>query len=116
MSNRSKRVAGEIHKVLSELLIRGIRDPRFKPVSITSVDCTADLRLARVRFVPLGGIGDAEEILAGLRSASGYLGRETAKRIKVKYAPKLEFFIDEKYHDNIRLIQRLDKMSDENKH
>ena len=113
MSKRTVRVAGEIHKALSEILNRGIRDPRYKPVSITSVECTADLRLARVRFVPLGGQGDANTILEGLQSATGFLGREVSKRIRVKYAPKLEFFIDDHYIDNIRLIERLEKMNDD---
>jgi len=113
MSNRAKRVGGEVHKALSEVLSRGIKDPRYKPISITSVECTTDLRLVRIRFVPLGGMGDSESILAGLRSAAGFLGREVSKRVHVKYAPRLEFFVDENYVESIRLIERLDQLGDD---
>ena len=106
-------MAGEVHKALSDILARGIRDPRYKPISITEVECTADLRLARVRFVPLGGMGDAATILEGLKSAAGFLSREVAKRVRVKYSPKIEFHIDQKYLDNIRMIERLESLGEQ---
>ncbi|MDH4008429.1 MAG: ribosome-binding factor A, partial [Desulfuromonadales bacterium] len=47
-SQRAQRVAETIHKEISNLLIKGLKDPRIGFVTITSVDVTSDLRLAKV--------------------------------------------------------------------
>ena len=110
MSNykRADRVAGEIHRVLAGVLHRGMRDPRIKPISITGIQVTDDLRIARVRWIPLGGSGDGQQILAGLRSAAGFLSRELAKKLCMKYSPRLEFFIDETLEQAIHVVQSLE--------
>ena len=112
MSNykRADRVAGEIHRLLADILNRGMRDPRIKPISITGVSVTDDLRIARVRWIPLGGTGSAEKILEGLRSAAGFLSRQMAKQLRMKYSPRLEFFIDETLEQAIQVVQSLDKI------
>ena len=108
---RAQRVSIEVHRALAEVLLRGLKDPRVGSISITSVTVTDDLRLARVRFLPLGGRGKEEEIVAGLRSASGYLSREVSKIVRSKYTPRLEFFIDESPPQAIAIVDALDELS-----
>ena len=60
MSKRTERVSMEIQRVLSDVLLRGLPDPRVTPISITSVVCSPDLRHAKVHFVPLGGLRGSE--------------------------------------------------------
>lgn len=110
--NRSERVSIEIHRILSQLMLKGLRDPRVKQFSITSIRVTPDLRLARVRCVPLGG-GEGKELIAGLRSAAGYLSREMAKQLRMKYSPKLEFFLDEELSKAMNVIKGLDHLDPE---
>jgi ribosome-binding factor A len=110
---RAVRVSGEIRRALSEIVLRGLKDPRIGPFSITEVEMTDDLRLARVRFVPLGGEGNADEILRGLRSASGYLTRELSRRVRMKYVPKLEFHIDETLPSAIKMVEQLQSSADQ---
>ena len=107
---RADRVAGEIHRMLVDILRRGTRDPRIKPISITGVRVTDDLRLARVRWLPLGGIGSSSEILAGLQSASGFLSRQLSKQLRMKYSPKLEFFLDETLEQAVHMVSKLEKI------
>ena len=109
---RAERVSGEVHRALSEE-IRGVKDPRVGPLSITSVQVTADLRIARIRIVPLGGIGDAQSLLEGLRAASGYLSRRVAKNIRMKYSPKLEFFIDDSLEQAFQIVDQLTQEDEE---
>ena len=58
--SRADRIAGQVHQILAGLIRTEIRDPRVGPLSITSVEVSGDLSVARVRFLPLGGVGDAE--------------------------------------------------------
>ena len=110
---RADRVSGEIMRALSGV-IRSVKDPRVVPLSITSVSLTSDLRLARVRVVPLGGQGDHEKLLQGLKAASGYLSRQLAKKIKMKYSPKLEFHLDDSLDKAFQLVEELrEQESDE---
>jgi ribosome-binding factor A len=51
---RSDRVSGQIQKVLSEILLKKIKDPRLEKASITDVKMSRDLRIARIYFVAPG--------------------------------------------------------------
>ena len=109
---RTERVSGEVHRVLAEE-VREVKDPRVGPLSITSVNVTDDLRLARVRIVPLGGVGDAESLLEGLRAASGFLSRRLAKKLRMKYSPKLEFFLDDSLEQAFQIVDQLNAQEED---
>ena len=111
MSKRTQRVSMEIQRVLSDVLLRGLPDPRVTLISITSVVCSPDLRNAKVYFVPMGGLGDVSTILEGLEEVGGFINRELAKKLKMKYSPKLRFYPDEHFFDNVDFIDQLDNMT-----
>ncbi len=105
---RADRVAGEIQKVLSDLLLRKIKDPRLKMVLITGVKLTADLKLARVYYTSTGREVDPKDSATGLRSAGGYFKRSLARQLSLRYIPTLEFYHDDsfEYGDHIdRLLK-----------
>ena len=52
---RSDRVSGHIQKVLSDILLKKIKDPRLEGATITGVKMSRDLKFARVYFVISGG-------------------------------------------------------------
>ena len=106
---RSERVAIEIQRALADIL-RTVKDPRVVPLSSTHVFVTDDLRLSRIRVVPMGGVGDSKKLLEGLRAASGFLSRKLARKVRMKYAPKLEFFIDEQLDHTLSLVERLESL------
>ncbi len=93
-SNRIKRISEEVKKVISVMLINGIKDPRITSmISVTDVEVTNDLRYAFVYISILGG--NKEESLEGLNSARGYIRREVGKAIKLRYVPEIIFKIDD---------------------
>ena len=108
---RAERVAIEIQRALSDI-IRSVKDPRVVPLSITQTTVTDDLRLARIRVVPLGGEGDSAKLLAGLQAASGFISRSLAKQIKMKYTPKLEFHLDEHIGQAFLMVEHLESLVD----
>ncbi|MEL6344788.1 MAG: 30S ribosome-binding factor RbfA [Myxococcota bacterium] len=105
--NRAQRISGEIHALLSELIRREVKDPRVGFVSITNVEVTNDLSLARVYVLPLGGDGDVEGMQKGLRKASGFLRRLLGKRMRLRHIPELRFIVDENHQQAVELIRTL---------
>ncbi len=112
---RADRVGDAIRREISEMLIRGIKDPRVAPVTITRVHISDDLRVARVYFSVMGSETDRKESIEGLNSAKGYIKREMGRRIHLRYVPDLVFEYDPsaEYADHInRLIKDLQHEED----
>ena len=104
---RSERVGELLTEVIAELLREEIRDPRVGAVTITAVKVTKDLRQARIYFTLLGGgAGNKEMVLAGLKSALGFIRSKIAKRLNLRYVPTIEFFYDE----SVDQAERIDKL------
>ena len=93
-NNRTRRIAEEIRKIVSTMLINGIKDPRINSlVSVTDVEVTSDLSYEYIYVSILGG--DEESTLDGLKSACGYIRREVGKNIKIRHTPEIIFKIDD---------------------
>jgi len=94
---RSDRVSGQIQKVLSEILLKKVKDPRLENASITDVRMSRDLRIARIYFVTSGNKKNIEEAAQGFKSALGYVKRTLARKLGLRYMPDLKFFYDESF-------------------
>lgn len=92
--NRAERVGGQVQKVLAGLIRKGVNDPRLAQVTISEVTLSRDLRLAKVYFTAHGGAHDKKAILAGFESAKGFIKRELARELGLRYMPDLKFFYD----------------------
>lgn len=103
---RADRVSGLIQQVLSEILQKGIKDPRLKMTTITNVKMSRDLRVARIYFTTSGGGKSVEEVAQGFKSARGFVKRSLAGKLGLRYMPELEFFYDDSfdYGDHINKI------------
>ncbi len=91
---RQRRVSELIHRELSLILLYEMRDPRVAQVTITGVDVTADLLLARIHFCVLGDADAEKEALAGLEHARGFLRTQLAGRLELRFVPDLVFEVD----------------------
>jgi ribosome-binding factor A len=91
---RSDRVSGLIQKVLSEILQKDIKDPRLKMATITGVNVSRDLKLARIYFTTPDGEGEKDAVIKGFNSARGYIKRILAHELDLKYMPDIKFFYD----------------------
>ena len=91
---RSDRFATQIQRVLAGLIQTELKDPRLSSPSILDVQVSKDLAYARVYFSVLNP-EDAEDCLAALESASGFLQREIGKALKARVTPRLSFIYDD---------------------
>jgi ribosome-binding factor A len=107
-SQRQLRVGELIRHALSELLTRGeVHDPVLEGhlITVPEVRMTADLRLATIYVMPLGG-RDAAEVLDALERNKRYLRGEIAHRVNLKFAPEIRFRVDERF-DEAERIEKL---------
>lgn len=93
-SQRAQRVAETIHKEISSLLIKGLKDPRIGFVTITSVDVTSDLRQARVYYTLMASQDDRAETQAGLNSCSSYIRQQLGRQLRMRFVPEIHFEYD----------------------
>jgi len=91
---RSDKVAETIHELISSILSRGLNDPRIGFVTVTAVEVTDDLHLARVFFTVIGDEQAKKDSEEGLNSAKGFLRRELGKSLTMRYTPDLLFKYD----------------------
>lgn len=111
MSYKQARMSGQIRKILSELLLREVSDPRLYGLTVTDVELDSELMYARIKVNALGEEEREAEVMFALEHAKGFLRREVAKRVRLRKAPELTFIWDvslergEKLH---KLISSLD--------
>lgn len=87
---RPQRVADLIKSEVAMLLLQKIKDPRLQQVTITSVEMTDDLRLARIYFSIIGSESE-KNVANGLERAKGFIRKHLAAELKLRYVPELIF-------------------------
>jgi ribosome-binding factor A len=110
---RSARVGCQIQKVLSDILLRRVKDPRLKSASITGVKMSRDLRIARVYFITSDKNHTIDETIEGFKSALGYVKFKLAAALELRYMPELRFFYDESFEYGVRIDKILSRIHDE---
>ena len=100
---RKGRLGEEIRRIISEMLLREIKDPRLSSgmVSVSGVDVTTDGSYATCYITVLTASKDEEEkqreeqqVLEGLQSAKGLMKKEIGRQIRLRHIPELLFKID----------------------
>jgi len=107
-SQRQLRVGELVRHAMAEMLTRGeVHDPVIEGhfITVPEVRMSADLRLATIYVMPMGGRG-AEEVVAAFERHKKFLRAEIAHRISLKFAPDLRFRIDERFAE----AERIDKL------
>lgn len=104
--HRTDRVAALIQSALSELLLRGVKDPRVGMVTITGVKISPDLKHASVYVTSLGDEAGQGRMLAGLASARPYLQSQVGRRLGLRFTPELRFEVD----PSIEAAARLERL------
>ena len=111
-SQRQLRVGELLREALTDTFQRApIRDPILSGVAITvtEVRTAPDLKQARVFVMPLGG-GDGALIVAALGRAAPYLRTEVARRVNLRYAPALEFELDQSFGESSHIDELLNEL------
>ena len=98
---RSRRVAQQIQRTLSQLIRREIRDPRLGMVTLTEVRVSKDMGYATVYYSVLGA--DQAKSQEILDSAAEILRGPLGRALGLRHAPELRFVHDELIESGARL-------------
>ncbi|RAU21920.1 ribosome-binding factor A [Paramagnetospirillum kuznetsovii] len=104
-TQRQLRVGEELRHAIANVIERGeFRDPDLqgRPITVTEVRVSPDLRNATVFVVPLGG-GDSTPILAGLKRAKSFLRHEISRSVQLRAVPDLAFQPDTSFDEASRI-------------
>ena len=108
-SQRQLRVGELVRHALAEILARGeVHDAVIEThlITVPEVRMTADLRLATIYIMPLGGHDEAQ-VLSALERNKRFLRGEIARRVNMKFAPEIRFRIDERFEEAARIEKLL---------
>lgn len=105
---RSRRIADQVQRELSDIIRLELKDPRVGMITITDVDVSPDNKNASVFFTVLGDQERIASALAGLNRAAGFLRSELAQRMEMRSVPQLRFVHDASVERGMHLSQLID--------
>jgi ribosome-binding factor A len=108
--SRPARVADQIRGELASLLARDVHDPGIGFVTLTRVQVSPDLQLARVWYTALGDEKTRAASARALDRAAPFLRRQIGARLRLKRAPELKFVYDESIAGQDRIEQILSEI------
>ncbi len=88
-------MGAQVLRTLSELLRTEVKDPRLESASLTAVELSRDLSVARVYFSLLNPDDEPQPALDALTKASGFLRSKLGRAMKVRHVPELRFAHDD---------------------
>jgi ribosome-binding factor A len=102
---RSTRVGELLRQILAAILLERVSDPRLQELTITEVEMSPDLKLARVYYVERQGT-DREELIIALDKAMGFIKQEVAREHILRTIPEFQFLPDE----TLEKAERLERL------
>jgi ribosome-binding factor A len=106
--SRNQRLGAQMLRTLSELLRFETKDPGLADVSLTAVDLSRDLSVARIYFSMLKPDEDPQPALDGLERASGFLRSKLGSALMVRYVPELRFVHDDSIAHGAEISRLID--------
>lgn len=111
--SRTERVAQQLKREVSKILLTEVRDPRIGFLTVTNVKVSPDLRIAKVYYTILGDEKLIQSAQEGLEKASGYIRKILAARMKIKFIPEIRFYFDHELTRRLKVEKILDQLKDE---
>ncbi|MBN1855389.1 MAG: 30S ribosome-binding factor RbfA [Dehalococcoidia bacterium] len=106
MTRRIERLNKAIQQEISRLLEKDINDPRLSSlISITAVSLSEDLRHVKVYVSTIGDEADRTQVLKGFEAASGFIKKEVATNLRMRYAPDFTFTYDDSIERGNAVLQ-----------
>ena len=112
-SQRQLRVGELIKQTLGQIFLRNeakVPSLETKNITVTEVRMSPDLKNAKAYVIPLGG-KDSEKVVNILTEFSYLIRKTLAKKIDMKFLPKVSFVSDKSFD----YADRIEKLIQENK-
>ncbi len=108
---RSQRVSDLIREEVADIVMYRLKDPRIGFVTVTGVEMTSDLKLARV-FVSVLKEEERETTLEVLNSSRNFIRTALSKRLRMKFIPEIEFRQDTSIEYGLKIDKLLKEIKE----
>lgn len=109
-NKRQDRLNEQFKREIAEVLRTNVRDPRVGLPTVTQVDVTPDLWMARVFVRPDPSVGATDELMEGLEAAAPFIRRELGKVLRIRRIPELRFEEDRTLEQALRIERILSEV------
>ncbi len=110
LRHRRERLGEAMREEIETILEGELGDPRIGLANVTEVQLAPDGKSAHVLVAVQGGEQEAQQTLAGLGAASGFIRHELAERLQLRHAPELFFALDKSQQYEARIDQLLKRI------
>ena len=108
-SVKNRKINDEVRRVLAQIISGGIKDPRISPMtSVLAVEVAPDLKTCKAWVSVYGDDDKKKETMEGLKSASGFIRGELARRVNLRNTPQLQFILDDSIAYGVEMSRRID--------
>ena len=108
-AHRPARMAEVIREVAAETILFELRDPRIKFVTVTRVEVSGDLQIAKIYVSVMGDQKTQDLALHGLTHSAGYVQSKLGSRLKTRFTPTVRFFLDEGIKKSIEVSRLINE-------
>ena len=114
---RMSRINGELQKAVSEVVLNRLNNPSLDGliISIVDVNTAPDLSFAKVAVSVLSTDETKNLVVAELNRAKNFIKREVMRIVRLKSMPDLMFVVDNSYEKGQKIMELIEKVSNENK-
>ena len=109
-THRIERIQEEVQHLVSSVLLFEVTDPLLQRVTVTRVVVTKDVSTARIYYESAVPKSQRDELQEGLDRARGFVRRQLASRMSLKFVPEIQFFYDETTEEVSRVEGLLSKL------
>ena len=111
-SVKNTRINSEVMRELSRIISREIKDPRISPLtSVVAVNVAPDLKTCKVWISVYGDADAGKRTMDGIRSASGFIRGELARRVNLRNTPELTFLFDDSIAYGVAMSKKIDEVT-----
>lgn len=110
-SFRADKMGSFIREVVGDVIANKLSDPRISRfTSVTRVDVSGDLQLAKVHVSVLGSPADQRRTVTALQHATGHVQRIVGKALHVRHVPEIRFLSDDSIKGSARTFELIDEV------
>ncbi len=110
MKYRKDRLEELIKRIVSDIFLKEVKDPRIGFLTFTGVELNKDYSEARIGVSFLGTSTDVRKGMEGMRSSSGYVQKLLGKELKIRNIPRVYFFLDKSVQEGVEMVSRLENL------
>lgn len=110
MKYRKDRLEELIKRIVSEIIMRELKDPRIGFVTVTGVELNRDYTEARIGVSILGSSTDVRKSMEGIRSSSGFVQKLLGKELKIRNLPRVYFYLDKSVEEGVDMVNMINNL------